>query len=450
MLPFIYESTIILGFTYGFYYFFLKRSRSFAYIRYYFLIAMLLSVSIPFIEVEIGSNLPLLGSVSDGRFYTLVPVMNVSTQEATGPVFPLNTLLFGIYFMGFGLMFFRFSLNLIKLIRKRKQGESLEGFHGRIILTNEEGLPYSFFQNIFMSRLMYEKGEDLEKLLLHEGAHCKQAHSVDILLAELLKVFLWFNPFVWLISNAIRLNHEYLADEKVLESQNLHTYQLLLINLELANQSIYLASDFNYSLTRKRLAMMNKNNWGKKTTLYKLAVVPLFLILAAMLTFCEAEQAPESDPYQTMQIYANDWWRPILAQHEITPKAYNNFENIFEMGSTNSIDENNVVTLSDALFVIRQDKSSYAILRSPLATHDLETGIISGEEGILESFNLLQKNAKPSDQFEMKNFTYQLVANKHKMSADYMSWHTNEDEVVKGWSGSFTARDSLAIDRIEE
>jgi hypothetical protein len=245
---------------------------------------------------------------------------------------------------------------------------------------------------------------------------------------------------------AIRLNHEYMADEKVLESQNKNAYQLLLINMELVNHSISLASDFNYSLTKKRLAMMNYKNTRKISPLIKIVSIPLFLFLVFMLTFCEAEQKLEVDPYQSMEFIANDWWRPILEKHDISLRAYNNFEFIFEMGSTNSIDEGNVVTLSDAFFLIRRDESSYAILRSPLAMHDLKTDIISGAEGSLEIYDFHQADPEPAGHMEMKNFKYQLVKNKHDISADNLVFYHQGEEIMKGRNRGATI---LVVPRME-
>lgn len=338
MLSFVYESTVFLGCSYGFYYLFLKGSRSFAFIRYFLLVSLLSALIIPFIEIDVGRNLPLVGSVVEGKYYTLLPVNGEVTLVNTRSAFTQRSVLLLAYFTGFGLMLLRFLMNLLRLARKAKKGNTLIEKYGRIVLTEEQGLPYSFFRNIYLSRLIYEREEEVEKLLLHESAHCRQYHSLDILFAELLKVILWFNPFLWLIANAIRLNHEYMADEKVLETQSKNAYQLLLINMELANQSSGLASDFNYSLTHKRLAMMNNKDWGKNGVLRKLSAISLFLFLTAILTFCEADKKSEFDPIQTMEFYPNDWWAPILKRHEITPLAYNNFEYIFEMGSTNSID----------------------------------------------------------------------------------------------------------------
>ncbi len=442
MLSFVYESTVFLGFSYVLYYVFLRRSRSFAFIRYYFLLTLLFAVIIPFIEI--GSSLPLVGGVVEAKYYTFLPVDGEVALIHTGPVFSLSAMLLLAYLMGLSLMLFRFLINLIRLARKGRLGVLMDGKPDRIFLTEEMGLPYSFFRNIYINRKIFERGEGVDKLLLHERAHCEQGHSADILFAECLKVILWFNPFVWLIAKAIRLNHEYMADEKVLETQSRNAYQLLLLNMELANQSIYLTSDFNFSLTKKRLAMMNHNNSGKKA-MGKYVVFPLFLFLVLTLTFCEGEQKSNFDPYANMEFYANDWWKPILEKHDITPRAYNNFESIFEMGSTNSIDENSVVTLTDAFFLILKNENSYAILRSPSATHNLKTGIISGAEGTLETYDLYQAAPEPTGLIEMKNFIYQLVENTHDIRADYLVLYEQGEEYMKGWTGSYEARDSLVF-----
>jgi len=449
LLSYFFESTIFLGCSYGLYLLFLKRGSSFIYVRFYLLVALLFSLVIPFLNFEVHSRIPLAASVADGEFYTFLAQTGDGTSETSGHTGSPVSVLMIIYLTGVGLMLLRYSLNIIRLILKTKQGNEVRGPYGPVILTDEEGLPYSFFRHIFMNLKTYESGEHLEELLLHEAVHCQQAHSADILFAEFMKVIQWYNPFAWLMASATRLNHEYLADEQVLVTRDRDNYQLLLVNMELTNQSNCLASDFKNSHTIKRITMMDKTNHRKNSAIGKIATLPLFLILGMVLSFCEAEQESDTDPAASMEFYANDWWKPILEKHGITAHAYNNFEYVFEMGSTNSIDADNVVTLKDAFFLVRKDESSYAILRSPLATHDLETGVISGTDGVLETYDMQQKSLEPLGTMEMKNFKYQLVKNKHEVSADYLILFEKDKEVMKGWTGDFEARDSIVIDRAE-
>ncbi len=445
LLSYVVESTVFLGFSYGLYYLFLKWGRSFRYVRFYLLAALLISLVIPFLKFEFHSRIPLASSVTEGEFYTLLALNGDGSVEGTGHTGSPVSVFMLIYLTGVGIMLLRYSVNVIRLILKTKQGSAVRGPFGPVILTDEKGLPYSFFRRIFMNRKTYESGEHLEELLLHEAVHCQQAHSADILFAEFIKVIQWYNPFTWLMARAARINHEYLADEQVLETSDRDTYQLLLVNMELANQTNSLASDFKNSHTLKRITMMDKTNHRKNSVFGKIATLPLFLILGMVLSFCEVEQESGADPAASLEFYANDWWKPILEKHGITPRAYNNFEFIFEMGSTNSIDENKVVTLKDAFILLRTDESSYAILRSPLATHDLKTNIIAAMEGSLDTYDLHQVEPEPLDHYEMKNFRYQLVKAGVNISADYMEWGQtkNDKGIMKGFNASYEARDSL-------
>jgi beta-lactamase regulating signal transducer with metallopeptidase domain len=58
----------------------------------------------------------------------------------------------------------------------------------------------------------------IEELYTHELIHVTKKHSIDILIIETLKVLFWFNPIFIFYKRAIQLNHEFLADEKVVKS----------------------------------------------------------------------------------------------------------------------------------------------------------------------------------------------------------------------------------------
>lgn len=62
------------------------------------------------------------------------------------------------------------------------------------------------------------RGEDEEAILIHERAHLRLRHSLDLLAADLAGCLQWFNPAMWLLRREIRAIHEYEADEAVLAS----------------------------------------------------------------------------------------------------------------------------------------------------------------------------------------------------------------------------------------
>jgi beta-lactamase regulating signal transducer with metallopeptidase domain len=91
--------------------------------------------------------------------------------------------------------------------------------------------PFSFFPYVVIPKKTFESGDYLE-ILAHEKAHIRQGHTFDLLFSELLIVFLWFNPFIWLIKRSMALNHEYLADKFSLRSScSIKEYQYKLLNI---------------------------------------------------------------------------------------------------------------------------------------------------------------------------------------------------------------------------
>ena len=196
-----------------------------------------------------------------------------------------------------------------------------------------------------------------------------------------------------------------MADHTVVTTNNRDRYQHILVNLALRNSSTYLASDFNYSLTKKRLMMMTIKNTRDHAAIKRLVTIPLFLILAAVLTLCEKDKTDVVNPDDSVVHIANDWWKPILEKHDIKPIAYNNFEYVFEMGSANSI-SNGVVTLKDAFFLIRNGSDEYIFIRSPLAYHDLEKNMIEGAECTIEVFDPEEGGIDPVQIMSLYGFKY--------------------------------------------
>ncbi|MGD0757236.1 MAG: M56 family metallopeptidase [Bacteroidales bacterium] len=181
----------------------------------------------------------------------------------------------------------RYALNIFKLLSKIYKNKKVDYQKTSLVLIKERSLPYSFFKYVFVNRSDYENGKIEKELLMHEEAHCLQYHSIDNIIIELLNVFLWFNPAIWLIKKAILLNHDLLAENTVLSKFELDDYQNTLLNLVLRNNSASLASNFNYSLIKKRLIMMNKKTIKERMILRKVTIIPLFLILVVTLAFSQ-------------------------------------------------------------------------------------------------------------------------------------------------------------------
>jgi|GEM_PF-3281698 len=390
MIEFVIKSTICQIVLFGFYHFFLQNVKIPVFNRFYLLFSLIFTLLIPLINIRMNLNLAVspnihgfsnaTGILIQGDKLTTMPINKITFQS-------LMTIL---YIFVSSLLLLRFILNIYKIVRLIRTSTILKNSKTHIVLVEGKTLPYSFFRYIFVNHSDYESGRIEKELIIHEQTHCIQYHSIDILIIEFAKIIFWFNPFLWLFHKAIQLNHEYLADNKVLLTCDLNDYKNTLLKLVLRNNSTYLASNFNYSLTKKRLIMMTQRTSSNVTIFRKLATVPLFLILIITLAVGQNNKPIISN---VMSI-ENEWWYPILKKHNIEPSGFNNYEKVFEMGTKNSIN-NKVVTLENAFFLIRTNDDNYHILKSPLAFHDLDKNIISCDDGILETFSFNSNNIKP-------------------------------------------------------
>jgi len=312
----------------------------------------------------------ITGNLIQVKEIAAVPIHNITFQD----------ILTVVYFIVSAILLVRFAINIYSIIRLIRTSQIVRDLNTKLVLIDKKTLPYSFFKYIFINSSDYKKGIIEKELIIHEQAHCLQYHTIDILLIELIKIILWFNPLLWLFRKAIQLNHEYIADNEVLSNHGLNDYQNTLLNLVFRNNSTYLASSFNYSLTKKRLIMMTKNNSLNKAIYRKIAAITVFLMLALTLTFSQ-----EPKQIGNAMDFENEWWYPILVKHSKVPSGFNNFRNIFEMGENNSINDG-VCTLTNAYVIIRDSIDNYLIIESPLLYHDFNRELLITNSGTMKMY----------------------------------------------------------------
>lgn len=89
----------------------------------------------------------------------------------------------------------------------------------------------------------------------------------------------------------------------------------------------------------------------------------------------------------------NEWWMPIVLKHNLKMMGSNTFNNIFEMGETNSI-KDGICTLKNAFVILREKSGNYIIIESPLITHDFNKELIITNSGTLTVY---KKDAFPNE-----------------------------------------------------
>ena len=193
--------------------------------------------------------------------------------------FRLSLWLYGLGCLAFGL---RFVLQIISLWKLYHQAriEQRDGY--RLVIYPGELSPFAFGRCIFIAESLYQSPE-LELVLTHELAHIRQGHTLDVLAAELLLIWQWFNPGAYLYRWLVETNLEYLADRSVLQQQwNKKQYQLSLLNWSNVNASNRLSTSYNFSLLKERIMMMNRKPSSKT---YRLRYALMALLLPILPLF---------------------------------------------------------------------------------------------------------------------------------------------------------------------
>ena len=286
MINFLFESTLSLSGFLAFYYLFLEREKMHRFNRFYLLIAIVISFIIPLLTFEIIEIIPVQNT--ETQFVQEFTVANQNFQVVeVASVNYLPMLLWSLYGIITLFLLIRFRKNVAQLYRKSKSNPIIKYKSANLVLVDEKTLPHSFLNSIFINYDDYNNQNIEDELYTHELVHVNQKHSLDILFVEALKCVFWFNPIVYFYKKAIQLNHEFLADEKVVNSyNNVPFYQNLLLQKSGTVQTIYVASNLNYLVTKKRLIMMTKSTSKKMALAKKIAIIP---ILAGLVYFFSVE-----------------------------------------------------------------------------------------------------------------------------------------------------------------
>jgi len=302
MTDFLFKSTFCLGLLLAVYYFLLEKEKMHHFNRFFLLFSLVFSLILPFISFEV-----YVESIEVITQHTVqaIPVSSAMIKEKTDY---LPIVLWCIYGLVTSLLLIRFTANLRKIQRTINSNTTEKIQNTTLVLLDEKILPHTFLDCIFINKKDHENRKIEDELYTHELTHVRQKHTLDILFIEILKTLFWFNPIFVLYKKAIQLNHEFLADEKVVKAyNNVPFYQNLLLEKASWNNTFYLASNLNFLVTKKRLIMMTKTASAKMILLKKIALLPLFTGLIYFLCAeTVAQQKTESPQTHTPQTKSSD------------------------------------------------------------------------------------------------------------------------------------------------
>ncbi|SKA00755.1 M56 family metallopeptidase [Sediminibacterium ginsengisoli] len=189
-----------------------------------------------------------------------------------------------IYWVGVVILGVNFLVQLLSVLYKRLTLQAIRDHDITILEEKGDRSPGSFWNLVFINPGRYE-WDTYEQILAHEKIHARKKHTIDLLLAELLVIFQWFNVFAWLLRKRIEANLEYQADRNLLDEQHydVTSYQLNLLKIAVPNELLRIQSGYNQSLLQKRILMMGQRRSGLHQSWKYLAVIPVLLFTMSLI-----------------------------------------------------------------------------------------------------------------------------------------------------------------------
>jgi hypothetical protein len=285
------------GIFYGFYFLLLRRLTFFTLNRWYLLATLLLSFVIPAINIHVDTAKPP-AIIQPVMYVNRIQVVDepikaitqTASQQITKKVFDWVSPVKAIYVVIAVASVMHLLFTLLIFFRRSRAEQLLQIGNVKVLKGNSKQGNSSFLNVIFVNDDELEPGE-VTQIIAHEMLHVKLLHSADRIIARLLQIVLWFNPFAYCYIRSIEENHEFEVDRIVAGNANKSIYATLLFKLSVSGQS-YLMHSFSKVPLKSRIAMLfNKPTSNMKKMIYVL-IAPV--VLVSCLAFANLKPKKQS------------------------------------------------------------------------------------------------------------------------------------------------------------
>ena len=266
-LNYLLQVNLYLVLFYGFYRLLLRSETFFNLNRGYLVASAALAFFIPLMQSEWVRSWFVTEQISQTITTFYDPQVFYVQASEQAHTLTLGDFMAIFYIVGILIGIARFGGNLVFLGKMMKQK----------IVQKDSKQAFSFFNVLFVSKELKSRST----IMKHEFVHIRQLHSADVMLFELIAIFNWFNPVVYLYKSSIKHIHEFIADEVASRNEaSKAEYAMLLFQEQFGVQAIPLTNNFfNQSLLKLRIKMLQKER-STQTAMMKYGLIaPLFMLM---------------------------------------------------------------------------------------------------------------------------------------------------------------------------
>lgn len=320
------KSSLFLLVAYGIYLSLIRLTTFHNLNRSFLLLTVAISIIFPFFHFPVEESHIVYA-------YTL-PTIDIGSAPVIVAAEPSFQLIDGLWFfyvlvsvaVAIRLMYYLFSL--VKMLHKHPK--QIQG-RFKLIYSSTADSAFSFFRFIVLPTKLHTKDEQI--ILQHEKIHAKKWHSIDVLLLELVKIFFWFHPVIYLLKHELIQQHEFEIDrllitqstsKNIITQNNQDTQKFDIIQygnllIQQAQQipvQLSLTNNFNHSLIKNRIQMMTKQKSKNIQLLRYVLLVPLLGLICTLMSFEKEQMQPALAEVLKLDLIEN--------REELTKFAANN------------------------------------------------------------------------------------------------------------------------------
>ncbi len=293
---YLLKVTICSGILLGYYWLALRNKIFHHYNRFYLLLTIILSMLLPFIEINFWQNtsvqsstIKVIEAVSYGNTYVNDLVISAAPLKKSFNWQILYPIIYFLISMLLSIGFIKMLFEIRKLLKKYP-AQKID-YVTLVNTNNERGTPFSFLKYIFWNSAIDTSTTQGNQIFEHELAHIKEKHTYDKLFINIVLIIFWFNPFFWLLRKEINLIHEFIADKKAVKDGDISGFAAMLLQTIYPQHQFSIANNFFYSPIKRRLLMLTKNKNPRVNYFGRILVLPLFVLIFAAFTFKIKDEA---------------------------------------------------------------------------------------------------------------------------------------------------------------
>ncbi len=396
-MPYILHVGVILACCLIFYKLLLQKETFYQLNRYVLLACLVLSFSLPLLPVPQQFSLRkteepvVINTIESAAANNVavqhlpqdhaVPGNEVSGESSIG-FNDVMTWMTWLYWFGVAAFGITFLVQVFTILVRVYTYPVIKDGRFTIVELPGDKAPCSFGNLIFINPEKYD-WDIYNQILLHEKLHIEYKHSMDILLAEIVLIFQWFNPFAWLYRKELENNLEFLTDELMLTKGKVDrtSYQMNLLKVSAPHFPLSVTTNYNQSLLKKRVIMMTAKRSNINTTWKYLFLLPVLVISVCVLNkpVASAQQpaaktkANKENQYHNHEMKTEGVWFATLKGEKVSIE----FKNEGDDGENNN---SSTFALSDFKDLPKDKQGTFTLTRDP-GTMQF-TGKFEGDQGM--------------------------------------------------------------------